>query len=54
MPATRKPNSGPYVVSWKQYDGVCLEQECHTWDDACRFMRQLLIDGCEITSVRFC
>lgn len=54
MPATRKPNSGPYVVSWKPYNGVRSQQECHTWADACALMRQLLIENMQEVQVAFC
>jgi len=56
MPQVRNPNNGPYCVSykWMDYDAEIRKQECQTWADCCRFMRQLLVDGYEITGVAFC
>lgn len=60
MADTIRPNCGPYKVTYNARlftkDGVdeFREEECQTWDDACRFMRSLLIDGYEITGVCFC
>jgi len=51
--ANRKPNQGPYVVSWRTYYGIACEAECQTWKQACDKMRELLIADNEEVSVRF-
>lgn len=41
---TRKPNCGPYVVTW-QTGATTRRQECQTWTDACYVMRGVVIAG---------
>lgn len=48
----RKPNSGPYIVSYTGHGGKVFNMERHTWADACAVMRELLIEGYS-PSVRF-
>jgi hypothetical protein len=58
MKGDRAPNSGPYVVRFNSRpfteDGIPQEEECQTWDDTCRFLRSLLLDGYKVTGVAFC
>lgn len=49
---SRKPNTGPYIVIFGRTGWGFMSRECHTWEDACYFMRQALIDGYEV-SVKF-
>ena len=41
----RKPNSGPYVVTYGNGSGYSTQRECHTWAEACSLMRRALIEG---------
>jgi hypothetical protein len=48
--------NGPYRIryKWMDFDAPEAEPEvCPTWDQACRFMRQLLKDGYIIIGVEF-
>lgn len=50
---SRRPNCGPYVVSWaNQFGGAVSSKEFQLWADACAFMRALMVDGFT-PSVRF-
>ena len=49
----RVPNSGPYVVTYGYGRGISSSHECHTWIDACMFMRYLLLEGYTEINVRF-
>jgi hypothetical protein len=50
----RNPNTGPYVVSWTDWKDANHRLELHTWTDACKKMRELVIDGMRNVSVAFC
>ncbi len=57
---TRKPNSGPYVVTWTtrtieegKVVTVPVNTECHTWKETTEFIRHLLIEGEEVIGVKF-
>lgn len=50
---TRKPNAGPYIVSYRTYSGALVERECQTWSYACAVMRAFLMEGYAEVSVRF-
>lgn len=50
---TRKPNTGPYVVTYSFYSGGAISYECHTWAEAVRGMRNLLISGAKVVKVSF-
>lgn len=49
----RRPNAGPYVVSYADHSGKTYAQERHTWRDACDLMRELLIENRVNISVSF-
>lgn len=50
---SRRPNSGPYVVSWAgKFGGAVSSREFQLWADACSFMRVLLVEG-YVPSVAF-
>lgn len=49
----RLPNCGPYVVAYRCSRRGAQVVECHTWVEACRVMRGLLIDGAVITGVSY-
>jgi hypothetical protein len=49
----RKPNAGPYVITYDDERGQAHAVERHTWADACAFMRECLIRGMAVTGVRF-
>jgi hypothetical protein len=49
----RKPNAGPYVISFTDERGRPRSVERHTWADACAFMRECLIQGLAVTGVSF-
>lgn len=52
--ATRNPNTGPYVVTCTTDDGKTrLTKECHTWANACAYMRYCLICNHKNVTVSF-
>lgn len=51
---SRRPNSGPYVVSCRDAgSGKVTQRECNDWAFACAVMRALLIAGYCDVSVAF-
>lgn len=52
--ATRKTDSGPYIVKCTTPNGRHkLTKECHTWADACEYMRYCLVSGHVDVTVNF-
>jgi hypothetical protein len=49
--SARRPNSGPYVVTYSLSGVEKGRDECHTWADACKFMRDCLVMGYDVAVV---